>query len=86
MSSGVSADRRFRKSQPCPICGGYDEVARGTGQRCYGFRSDDGQWAHCIAVHLSVFEPGGQVLGNPSPLLFLCFVTEPTSSGCPERP
>ena len=47
MSSGVSADRRFRKSHPCPICGGSHEVSRGTGQRCYGFRSDDGQWAHC---------------------------------------
>jgi hypothetical protein len=39
-----------------------------------------------IAVHLSVFEPGGQVLGNPSPPLSLSFVTEPTSSGCPEKP
>lgn len=38
-----------------------------------------------IAVHLSVFEPGGQVLGNPSPPLFLSFVTEPTRSRCPER-
>jgi len=39
-----------------------------------------------IAVHLSVFEPGYQVLGNPSPPLFLSFVTEPTNSGCPKRP
>jgi hypothetical protein len=39
-----------------------------------------------IAVHLSVFEPGGQVLGNPSPPLSLSFVMEPTSSGCPEKP
>jgi len=38
---------RFTKAQPCPICAGYDEVPRGQGARCYGFLSEDGQWAHC---------------------------------------
>ena len=50
----------------------------------FGFMSYD--TLKCIAVHLSVFEPGYQVLGNPSPPLFLSFVTEPTNSGCPKRP
>jgi hypothetical protein len=39
-----------------------------------------------IAVHLSVFEPNGGVLENPGLPPFLRFVTEPTSSGCLERP
>ena len=42
--------------------------------------------AETIAVHLSVFEPVGGVLGNSSPPSFLSFVTEPMSSGWPEKP
>ncbi|MCL4466853.1 MAG: hypothetical protein M1401_18665 [Chloroflexi bacterium] len=38
---------RFTKSHPCPICGGYDQAPRGQGERCYGFLSDDSQYAHC---------------------------------------
>ncbi len=29
------------------MCGGYDQAVRGQGVRCFGFISDDGQWAHC---------------------------------------
>lgn len=36
---------RFTKSNPCPICGGYDGGPRGQGVRCYGFLS--GLYAHC---------------------------------------
>jgi putative DNA primase/helicase len=43
----VTRTARFRKSSPCPICNGFDEAPRGTGQRCYGFLSDDGLYAHC---------------------------------------
>src|ERR671912_297325 len=25
----------------------YDQMQRGEGVRCYGFLSDDGEWAHC---------------------------------------
>ena len=39
--------RRFSRSTPCPICGGYDQAPRGEGQRCHGFLSDDGDYAHC---------------------------------------
>jgi putative DNA primase/helicase len=37
----------FRKASPCPICQGYEQAPRGHGQRCYGFLSDDGTYAHC---------------------------------------
>jgi putative DNA primase/helicase len=39
--------KRFRRSNPCPVCGGFDEAKRGTGTRCHGFLSDDGEYAHC---------------------------------------
>lgn len=38
---------RFTHSVPCPVCGGHDSMRRGQGERCYGFLSDDGRWAHC---------------------------------------
>jgi|GEM_PF-4354222 len=43
----VSARQRFTKQHPCPVCGGYDQAPRGEGERCFGFLSDDGQYAHC---------------------------------------
>lgn len=43
----VSKEQRFSKAHPCPICRGADGDKRGQGQRCIGFISDDGQWAHC---------------------------------------
>ena len=43
----VRSAQRFTKERPCPVCGGYDKQQRNQGQRCYGFRSDDGEWAHC---------------------------------------
>jgi hypothetical protein len=45
--STISRDQRFRKEQPCPICQGYDDAPRGSDQRCYGFRSAKGTYAHC---------------------------------------
>lgn len=44
---GVHPQHRFTRDRRCPICGGYDELDRGTGRRCWGFLSDDGAWAHC---------------------------------------
>lgn len=38
---------RFSKKHPCPICSGYEEAARGKRERCWGFYSDDGEFAHC---------------------------------------
>jgi hypothetical protein len=45
MSDPASKIIRFTKGNPCPICGGTDQDARGTGERCFGFRS--GKWIHC---------------------------------------
>lgn len=39
--------KRFNQSRRCPVCNGYDGAERGTGKRCFGFLSDDGEWAHC---------------------------------------
>jgi hypothetical protein len=46
-AAGVHPEQRFSPSRPCPICGGHDQKRRGEGVRCYGFLSDDGEWAHC---------------------------------------
>ncbi len=43
----VRQDQRFTKTKPCPVCGGFDGQARGSGRRCAGFLSDDGDYAHC---------------------------------------
>jgi len=43
----VTSQQRFSKAHPCPICGGYDRRPRGTGERCFGFLSDDDRYAHC---------------------------------------
>jgi putative DNA primase/helicase len=43
----VAPERRFSPSLPCPICGGHPSLRRGNGKRCYGFLSEDGEWAHC---------------------------------------
>jgi AAA domain len=37
----------FRGSILCPICGGTEDDARGSGKRCHGFLSSDRQYAHC---------------------------------------
>ncbi len=46
-SARVNPEQRFTKARPCPVCGGHDARNRGQGTRCYGFLSDDGNWAHC---------------------------------------
>jgi putative DNA primase/helicase len=43
----VTSERRFSPSRPCPICEGHDRLPRGHGARCFGFLSEDEQWAHC---------------------------------------
>lgn len=45
--AAVSREQRFSKANPCPICSGFDQAARGKGVRCHGFLSDDGRWANC---------------------------------------
>lgn len=58
---GITSDRRFRKGFPCPICGGTEDNQRGDGSRCFGFLSEDGEWAHCTRsdhAGLSPLNPG----------------------------
>ncbi len=49
----VSANQRFKRANPCPVCGGYEQMPHGQGKRCYGFLSDDGEYAHCTREELS---------------------------------
>jgi antitoxin (DNA-binding transcriptional repressor) of toxin-antitoxin stability system len=49
----ISPLQRFRKDLPCPICGGFKEAPRGKGERCYGFFSADGCFAHCTRDELA---------------------------------
>jgi len=41
----VSNVDRYTPTNPCPICGGHERLARGHGQRCAGFLSGD--YAYC---------------------------------------
>jgi putative DNA primase/helicase len=48
MSSNVDSRQRYKVPRnPCPICGGGDNMPRGQGKRCSGFTSTDGEYAHC---------------------------------------
>ena len=49
----VSAQQRFTRQHPCPVCGGHDQVERGNGSRCYGYRSNDGSYANCTREEYS---------------------------------
>src|SRR5215204_4948846 len=46
-AAGVRPEQRFSAERPCPVCGGRDGARRGVGERCFGFVSDDGEWARC---------------------------------------
>ena len=43
----VIKKQRFREENRCPVCDGADEDQRGRGERCFGFLSSDGLYAHC---------------------------------------
>lgn len=47
MGSTVTRSQRFTHEHPCPICGGYESMGHGNPDRCWGFLSEDGLWAHC---------------------------------------
>jgi hypothetical protein len=38
---------RFSRTNPCPVCGGHDGLARGTGARCFGYYDRQGEYARC---------------------------------------
>lgn len=49
----ISAGQRFTRQHPCPVCGGHEALPRGHQERCWGFLSDDGKWAHCTRDDLA---------------------------------
>lgn len=54
----MSTLRRYRRDHPCPVCGGFEQSARGRGVRCAGFSLD--VVAYCTrdelagSIHLSL--------------------------------
>ena len=47
LESSLDSLTRFTADCPCPVCGGYESLPRGRGERCGGFLSSDHQYAHC---------------------------------------
>ncbi len=43
----VQPSQRFTRRNPCPVCGGGADLARGRAERCHGFAAEDGRFAHC---------------------------------------
>ncbi|MDQ2787125.1 MAG: hypothetical protein M3Y58_19210, partial [Chloroflexota bacterium] len=43
----VQRSQRFTRDNPCPVCRGYEQMGRGKGKRCSGYRSTDGNFAYC---------------------------------------
>jgi len=43
----VSVDITAICCNPCPVCGGYDQAERDSGERCHGFLSEDSRYVHC---------------------------------------
>ena len=64
-SHQVRPEQRFSQSNPCPICRGHKDMPEGQAVRCWGFMSDDGEYAHC-----SREEQAGQLERNPSSSTF----------------
>lgn len=52
--------KRFKANSRCPVCDGYPTLKRGVGKRCYGYLSDDGEYAFCTRE-----EYAGSILRNP---------------------
>ena len=53
MSQGVGREHRHLRKQPCPVCGGGEDMSRGQGKRCTGFTSADGKWVRCSREELA---------------------------------
>jgi AAA domain-containing protein len=43
----IAPAQRFSRDNPCPICAGHPGRPRGKGERCHGFLSSNGRFAHC---------------------------------------
>jgi hypothetical protein len=51
--SKVSPEQRHTSNHPCPICNGHPALNRNAGERCYGFVSNDGTFAHCTRAEFA---------------------------------
>lgn len=47
LNGSVTASQRHTRTNRCPVCDGADGDPRGRGQRCSGYTSSDGEYAHC---------------------------------------
>lgn len=65
-----------RKQKPCRVCGGHREMKPGAGERCWGFLSDDGSYAHC-----SREEFAGSIERNPKTEAYPHRMTGPCKCG-----
>jgi hypothetical protein len=43
----VPKNQKHTADNPCPVCKGYESGKRGTGERCWGFTSDNGRYVNC---------------------------------------
>lgn len=51
--SAVRSEQRHKRSKPCLVCGGGDDMSRGQEKRCHGYLSDDGAYEHCSREELA---------------------------------
>jgi len=77
----MSSQQRFSRAHPCPICGGYDRLARGSGARCFGFLSADGRFAHCTREEFA-----GALERNPASQAFAHKLEGPCGCGQTHSP
>src|SRR5690349_13245832 len=47
--SDQDSRERYKRANPCPICGGWENMERGEGKRCYGYtyEHDGARFAVC---------------------------------------
>lgn len=61
----VGREQRVSREKPCQVCGGHPDEPKGTGRRCWGFRSLDGQQLYCTRE-----EAAGKLKRHPSARTF----------------
>jgi hypothetical protein len=44
----VNPSQRYTEAHPCPVCGGWQDLPQGKGQRCWGYIAASGQQALCM--------------------------------------
>jgi hypothetical protein len=64
-SESVYEGQRFREGNPCPICGGYEELPHGQGERCWGYLSEGGGVVFCTREeYAGAMEPTETSIGT----------------------